>query len=62
MQRQRETGGASLEPTGLGTRLFNMARNLGITNEDIDALEESWDKTPASPINLDDERQPADTL
>ncbi len=37
----------------LGTVLAERSRRLGLTNEDVDALDQSRDKTPARPMSFE---------
>ena len=37
----------------LGTALAERSRRLGLTNEDIDALDQARDKTPAKPMSFE---------
>jgi plasmid stability protein len=36
----------------IGTALAERSRRLGLTNEDVDALEQTRDRTPAKPMSL----------
>jgi plasmid stability protein len=38
---------------GIGTALAEISRKMGLTNEDIEALEEFRDTTPAEPMTFD---------
>jgi antitoxin FitA len=37
----------------LGTALAEIGRKHGITNEDVEALEQAWDRRPAEPMTFD---------
>ncbi len=37
----------------LGTTLAERSRRLGLTNEDVDALDQTREKTPAKPMSLE---------
>ncbi|WOG28304.1 plasmid stabilization protein [Endozoicomonas sp. 8E] len=36
----------------MGDALVNAGRDIGLTDEEVDALESCWDKTPAEPVKL----------
>ncbi len=36
----------------IGTALAERSRRLGLTNEDVDALEQTRDRTPAKPMSF----------
>ncbi len=37
----------------LGSALSAVSRNAGLTNADVEALEQDYDKTPAKPMSLE---------
>ena len=37
----------------LGTALAERSRHIGLTNEDVDALDQARDKTPAKPMSFE---------
>ena len=37
----------------LGTVLAEASRRIGLTNEDVEALERTFDKTPAEPMSFE---------
>lgn len=37
----------------LGTALAEMSRNIGLTNADVEALDETGDRTPAEPLRFE---------
>ncbi|WP_280171387.1 FitA-like ribbon-helix-helix domain-containing protein [Agrobacterium pusense] len=37
----------------LGTALAEASRRIGLTNEDVDALEQTFDRTPAHPMSFE---------
>jgi plasmid stability protein len=46
---------AAVRPTGrlrLGTALADMSRKIGLTNADVEALDQTRDKTPAEPLRF----------
>ena len=46
---------AALRPTGrllLGTTLADMSRKIGLTNADVEALDQTRDRTPAEPLRF----------
>lgn len=46
---------AAVRPAGrlrLGTALAEMSRKLGLTNADVEALEQIRDRTPAEPLRF----------
>jgi hypothetical protein len=47
---------AAVRPEGrlrLGTALTEMSRRIGLTNADIEALEQARDTRPAEPMNFE---------
>jgi plasmid stability protein len=47
---------AAVRPAGrvrLGTALAEMSRNIGLTNADVEALNETRDRTPAEPLRFE---------
>ncbi|MFO1037808.1 MAG: Arc family DNA-binding protein [Geminicoccaceae bacterium] len=52
----RATLAAAVRPEGrlrLGTALAEVSRKFGLTNEDIEALEQVRDRRPAEPMRLE---------
>jgi plasmid stability protein len=46
---------AAVRPAGrvrLGTALAEMSRNIGLTNADVEALNDTRDRTPAEPLQF----------
>lgn len=41
------------ERVGFGTAVFNLARNAGVTDEDIEALNKVRDRNPAEPLRFE---------
>ncbi|WP_298670827.1 hypothetical protein [uncultured Sphingomonas sp.] len=39
----------------LGSMLAEQSRRIGLTNEDIDALEQTRDRTPAEPLSFEEQ-------
>lgn len=37
----------------LGTALAKLGREVGLTDEDIEAIDQARDRTPAEPVNLE---------
>ena len=46
---------AAVRPVGrlrLGTTLADMSRKIGLTNADVEALDQTRDRTPAEPLRV----------
>mgnify|MGYP000027914288 CR=1 FL=1 len=46
---------AAVRPAGrlrIGTSLADMSRKIGLTNADVEALDQTRDKTPAEPLSV----------
>jgi antitoxin FitA len=48
-----ETAAQPKERVKLGTALWQISREFGLTDEDIDALEQTFDKRPAEPMTFE---------
>jgi plasmid stability protein len=49
----REILALAVKPVRMGEALWELGREIGLTNDDITAIEAGRDRTPAEPVSFD---------